>query len=90
MNTLAVEIRIPYALNVSLIDDALSVDLSDRRRISAPIDWFPRLFHSSKMIGVPNSLKAETIVVPPGKARCTGHRPFTLKIKKAVIGLILF
>ena len=48
MNTLAVEIRIPEALNVSITDDTLSVDLSDGRSISAPIAWFPRLLHSSE------------------------------------------
>ncbi len=36
MNTLAIEIRIPDALNVSLTDDTLSVDLGDGRSISAP------------------------------------------------------
>ena len=48
MNTLAVEIRIPEALDVSLTDDTLSVDLSDGRSISVPIAWFPRLLHSSE------------------------------------------
>ena len=48
MNTLAVEIRIPDALNVSLTDDTLSVDLSDGRSISVPIAWFPRLLHSTE------------------------------------------
>jgi len=48
MNTLAVEIRVPEALNVSLTDDTLSVDLSDGRSISVPIAWFPRLLHSSE------------------------------------------
>ena len=48
MNTLAVEIRIPEALQVSLTDDTLSIDLSDGRSISVPIAWFPRLIHSSK------------------------------------------
>ena len=48
MNTLAVEIRVPEALNVLLTDDTLSVDLSDGRSISVPIAWFPRLLHSSK------------------------------------------
>ena len=48
MNTLAVEIRIPEALNVSLTDDTLSVDLSDGRCISVPIAWFPRLLHSTE------------------------------------------
>ena len=48
MNTFAVEIRIPEALNVSLTDDTLSVDLSDGRSISVPIAWFPRLLHSTE------------------------------------------
>ncbi len=48
MNTLAVEIRVPEALNVSLTDDTLNVDLSDGRSISVPIAWFPRLLHASK------------------------------------------
>ena len=48
MNTLAVEIRVPEALNVVLTDDTLSVDLSDGRSISVPIAWFPRLLHSTE------------------------------------------
>ena len=38
---------VPEALNVSLTDDTLSVDLSDGRSISVPIAWFPRLLHST-------------------------------------------
>ncbi len=38
----------PEALDVSLTDDKLSVDLSDGRSISVPIAWFPRLLHSSE------------------------------------------
>jgi hypothetical protein len=48
VNTLAIEIRIPEALNVSLTDDTLSVDLSDGRSISVPLAWFPRLLHSTE------------------------------------------
>jgi hypothetical protein len=48
MSTLAVEIRIPEALNVSLTDDTLSVDLNDGRSISVPIAWYPRLLHSTE------------------------------------------
>ncbi len=48
MNTLAVEIKIPDALNVMVTDDSLSVDLSDGRSISVPIAWFPRLLHASE------------------------------------------
>ena len=39
---------VPEALNVSLTDDTLSVDLSDGRSISAPIAYYPRLFHSNE------------------------------------------
>ena len=48
MNTLAVEIRIPEALNVFLTDDTLSADLNDGRSISVPIAWFPWLLHSTE------------------------------------------
>ena len=48
MVTLAVELRISEALNVSITDDTLSVDLSDGRSIFVPIAWFPRLLHSSE------------------------------------------
>ena len=48
MNIMAVEIRIPEALDVLLTDDTLSVDLSDGRSISVPIAWFPRLLHSTE------------------------------------------
>ena len=47
MNTLAIEIRVPEALSVSLTDDTLCVDLSDGRSISVPIAWFPRLLYST-------------------------------------------
>jgi hypothetical protein len=47
MNTLAVDILIPDALNVIVTDDTLSVDLSDGRSISVPLAWFPRLLHST-------------------------------------------
>jgi hypothetical protein len=37
-----------YRQTPKLTDDTLSVDLSDGRSISAPIAWFPRLFHSNE------------------------------------------
>jgi hypothetical protein len=43
MTTSAVELEIPDAVDVSVTDDALSVELSDGRTISVPLDWFPRL-----------------------------------------------
>jgi hypothetical protein len=38
-----VEIEPPLAVNVTVSDDTLSVDLRDGRSIHAPIAWFPRL-----------------------------------------------
>jgi len=48
MSISAVEITIPSAENVTVTDDALSVDLSDGRTISAPLAWFPRLAHATQ------------------------------------------
>ncbi len=47
MNISAIEIEIPYAEDVKVADDTLSVDLSDGRTISVPIAWYPRLLHAA-------------------------------------------
>jgi Protein of unknown function (DUF2442) len=44
---LAFEIEIPYAVDVHTTADTLTVDLSDRRTISVPLGWYPRLEHAS-------------------------------------------
>ena len=44
MSTSTAEAR---ALNVSVTDDAIAVDLSDGRTISVPLGWYPRLLHGS-------------------------------------------
>ena len=36
----------PRAVNVSIDDDALTVDLADGRRVTVPLAWFPRLLHA--------------------------------------------
>lgn len=46
MSTLAVEIEIPYAVDVLVTEDTLTVDLSDGRSISVPLGWYPRLEHA--------------------------------------------
>jgi hypothetical protein len=48
MTSLAVELKIPNAENVTITDDTLSVDLSDGRTISIPVAWYPRLSHAKK------------------------------------------
>lgn len=47
MSTSAVELEIPFAEDVTVSDDTLSVDLSDGRSISVPLAWYPRLLHAS-------------------------------------------
>ncbi len=47
MTSLAIEIEIPSAENVSVTEDMLSVDLSDGRTISVPVAWYPRLSHAT-------------------------------------------
>ena len=47
MTTLAIQVDAPRAESVTLSDDTLSVDLTDGRSISVPIEWFPRLVHAS-------------------------------------------
>ena len=47
MSILAVEIEIPYAVDVHATADTLTVDLSDGRTISVPLGWYPRLEHAS-------------------------------------------
>ena len=47
MNTLAIELKIPDAVDVEVSEDTLSVELSDGRTISVPVDWYPRLTHAT-------------------------------------------
>jgi hypothetical protein len=47
MSISALELTIPTAEDVRVSDDALSVELSDGRTISAPLAWYPRLQHGS-------------------------------------------
>lgn len=47
MTTSAAETHAPTAERVMLSADTLSVDLSDGRTISVPLEWFPRLLHST-------------------------------------------
>ena len=47
MGISAVEIEVPYAEDITVTEDTLSVDLSDGRTISVPLTWFPRLLCAS-------------------------------------------
>ena len=47
MSTFTVEIEVPFAQDVIVTDEALSVELSDGRTIAVPLGWFPRLVHAT-------------------------------------------
>jgi hypothetical protein len=47
MSTSAVDLDIPEAVNVSVSEDTLSVDLNDGRTIAVPLAWYPRLTHAN-------------------------------------------
>jgi hypothetical protein len=47
MNISAVKLDISNAVNVSVTDDTLTVELSDGRTISVPLEWYPRLVHGT-------------------------------------------
>ncbi|MDD9984454.1 MAG: DUF2442 domain-containing protein [Gammaproteobacteria bacterium] len=48
MSTSAIELEVPDAIDVTVSDDTLSVELSDGRTISVPVDWYPRLTHATE------------------------------------------
>lgn len=48
MNTSAIEIAASTAESVILTNDTLTVELSDGRSLSVPLDWFPRLVHATQ------------------------------------------
>ncbi len=42
-----IEVMVPDALEVVVTEDTLTVELSDGRTISVPLDWYPRLVHAT-------------------------------------------
>ncbi len=40
--------QLPDAIGVDVAGNALSVELSDGRTISVPVDWYPRLAHATE------------------------------------------
>lgn len=47
MTISTVEMDIPNVEQVTVTDDALSIELSDGRALSVPLAWFPRLVHAT-------------------------------------------
>ncbi len=46
MTTLMLEIE-PIAVKVDVTEDDLIIDLTDGRRITVPLAWYPRLLHAT-------------------------------------------
>ena len=42
-----VTLSLPRAIDVTVTEDTLSVDLEDGRTIAVPIGWYPRLAHGT-------------------------------------------
>ena len=47
MTTLILDSAALKATAVEVTDDAIKVELADGRSISAPLGWYPRLFHAT-------------------------------------------
>ena len=47
MNISAIEIEVSRAEAVEVTEDTLTLDLSDGRTISVPLEWFPRLLKAT-------------------------------------------
>ncbi len=47
MTTLAIDRSTTRAISVRVTKDALVMDMSDGRSVSAPLAWYPRLMHGS-------------------------------------------
>ena len=47
MNTLVNELQLVKAIEVSVTEDNLVVELEDGRILSIPLTWYPRLWHGT-------------------------------------------
>lgn len=47
MSISTIEMEVPKAEDVRVTTDSLSIDLSDGRSISVPLEWFPRLVYAT-------------------------------------------
>src|SRR6059036_1897667 len=47
MRTSRAEAPVPPAVRARIVDDAVVIDLSDGRTVTAPLAWYPRLLHAT-------------------------------------------
>ena len=48
MSISAVKLEIANVVDAQVSEDTLSIELSDGRTISVPLDWYPRLTHATE------------------------------------------
>ncbi len=48
MTTLKAETRVADLVSVAVTSDDLTAELSDGRKISVPLSWYPRLLHATR------------------------------------------
>ena len=48
MNAVTIDIQAVAVQEVTVTEDTLTFDLSDGRSISAPLGWYPRLWHGTE------------------------------------------
>ncbi len=48
MSFSVIEIETPNIVQISINEEALTVELSDGRTISVPLAWYPRLVHATE------------------------------------------
>ena len=47
MRTSTADTRLPCALRARVLNETIVVELRDGRTVTAPLNWYPRLLHSS-------------------------------------------
>ena len=47
MATSMIELEVPEAVNITVTDDVLTIELADCRTLSVPLEWYPRLVYAS-------------------------------------------
>ena len=48
MATSMIELEVPEAVNITVTDETLTIELADCRAISVPLEWYPRLVHATR------------------------------------------
>jgi len=44
----SIELEVSEAVNITVTDDGLTVEIADCRTLFVPLDWYPRLVHATQ------------------------------------------